>query len=57
MADDVDRTNEREFSLQHLMEESRRSSYSTRKREIVPTGICYECEELVAEARLFCDTD
>lgn len=57
MADDIDRTNDREYSLQHLVEQSRRVASSSRKREITPSGICYECEELVAQPKLFCDTD
>lgn len=52
--DDVDMTSDRmaqeiEFSRQQLARSTR--------RQLIPSGLCYNCDEEVTEKQLFCDGD
>lgn len=54
MADEADMTGDR---LDAEIEFARRQLAHRAKRELVPLGLCYNCDEQLTDKRLFCDAD
>lgn len=54
MSDDADVTGDR---MEAEMEMSRRALAVSNKRELLPLGLCYNCDEKVESKQLFCDAD
>jgi len=52
MSDDADITGDR---LELEIELARRVLASRPKRELLPLGLCYNCDDKLADAQLFCD--